>query len=66
MYSNEIDDVFRQHNFQFDTHNEVNEIIKHSPQISIKLLEIKTVQSKYRIWSSDGFNWDIWIRNYNK
>lgn len=66
MYSNEINEILRQHNFQFDTFDKVDEIIKQSPQISIKLLEIQDTHSKYRIWSNDNYNWDIWIRNYNK
>lgn len=63
MYSNEIDDRLRRSNFSL-TQEELEEIRECSPQLNhVCLKEIGAVSSRYQIWTSDGYEWDVWIGN---
>jgi len=64
MYSWEIDSYFRRKNYTFDSYKELQIIQECSPQIDrIRLKSLGEYSSKYFVSSSDGYWWDIDIKN---
>lgn len=62
MYSREIDDYLKMKIYAI-TQEELEELQDDSEQLSIKLEQIENVRSKYRLWTTDGFSWNVLVGN---
>lgn len=62
MYSREIDDYLKKKSYAI-TQEELEELQDDSEQLSIKLEQIENVRSKYRLWTTDGFSWNVLVGN---
>ena len=64
MYSNEIDNFFKSVNFELNTYEDLENILRVSPQINhVKLEMFGSTCSKYWIGTNDNHNWTIYIKN---
>lgn len=62
MYSIEINEYLNKKNYVL-SQVQMHEIQDHSCQLSIKLERIFSKNSLYHLWTSDGFEWNVWVEN---
>lgn len=62
MYSREIDDYLKKKSYAI-TQEELEELQDDSEQLSIQLEQIENIRSKYHLWTTDGFSWNVLVGN---
>jgi hypothetical protein len=66
MYSWELDNYFNSKNYHVSD-KEFQNLRSNSPQINrIKFEEFGNTYSRFTVGTSDNYNFQLWIKNYNQ